>query len=106
MLLTMTAQPSPEECDPEDPAEILDHLPDHYQSQFRAEYALAVEQARRPEQYRVLQQLLKLWRLRAVAYSDLGYADRLSGQRGSLPYRRSDRAPHPELPRLMSYLVS
>lgn len=75
----MTAQAPRHEQDPDDPAEILAHLPERYHAQFRAEYAVAVEQARRPEQYRMLHQLLRLWRLRAAAYGDPGYADRLAG---------------------------
>jgi hypothetical protein len=74
----MTAQPSADGRDPDDPAEILHRLPEQYHAQFRAEYAVAVEQARRPEQYRMLHQLLRLWRLRADAYSDPGYAERLA----------------------------
>ncbi|MDN5851943.1 MAG: DUF6247 family protein [Actinomycetia bacterium] len=74
----MTAQPSGDEHDGDDPAEILHRLPEQYHAQFRAEYAVAVEQARRPEQYRMLHQLLRLWRLRAFAYSDPGYLERLS----------------------------
>lgn len=74
----MTAQASGEEHDPDDPAEILRRLPEQYHAQFRAEYAVAVEQARRPEQYRMLHQLLRLWRLRSVAYSDPAYLERLT----------------------------
>ncbi|HET7388234.1 MAG TPA: DUF6247 family protein [Nocardioidaceae bacterium] len=74
----MTAQPSPIRHDPDDPAEILRLLPEQYHAQFRREYAGAVEQARRPEQFRVLHELLRLWRLRAVAYSDSSYASRLA----------------------------
>jgi hypothetical protein len=37
-----------------------------------------VEGARRPEQFRRLHKLLRLWRLRAVAYSSPGYAGRLA----------------------------
>jgi hypothetical protein len=34
--------------------------------------------ARRPEHYRELHRLLRLWRLRAVAYSDPGFEGRLA----------------------------
>ncbi len=54
-------------------------LPEGYHAQFLAEYTAAVEGARRPEQFRQLQELLRLWRLRAVAYSSPGYEERLAG---------------------------
>lgn len=78
----MTAQPGPVP-DPDDPAEILRVLPAEHHDQFLVEYTAAVENARRPEQYRELQQLLRLWRLRAVAYADPGYADRMAAARGA-----------------------
>lgn len=72
----MTAQAR--DIDPSDPAAILRLLPKQHHAQFLREYAIAIEQARRPEQYRMLQALLQLWRLRAVAYSDPDYASRLT----------------------------
>ncbi len=56
-------------------------LPEGYHAQFLAEYAAAVEGARRPEQFRELQDLLRLWRLRAAAYSGPGYEERLAAAR-------------------------
>lgn len=53
-------------------------LPEEYHAQFLAEYTAAVESARRPEQFRQLQELLRMWRLRAVAYSGAGYEERLA----------------------------
>ncbi|HEY3732347.1 MAG TPA: DUF6247 family protein [Streptosporangiaceae bacterium] len=82
----MTAQPA-YESDPDDPIEIMHILPEEFHAQFRAEYAAAVEGARHPEQYRRLQEVLRLWRLRAMAYSDPGYAGRLAtadGHTGSI----------------------
>lgn len=73
----VTAQPA-HESEPDDPVEIMRILPDEFHSQFRAEYAVAVEGARHPEQYRQLQGVLRLWRLRAIAYSEPGYAGRLA----------------------------
>jgi hypothetical protein len=67
--------------DPDDPAEILRTLPAEHHEQFLAEYEAAVDGARRPEQFRHLHDLLRLWRLRATAYSDPGYADRMSSAR-------------------------
>jgi hypothetical protein len=64
--------------DPDDPVKILAVLPGAYHAQFLAEYTAAVEGARRPEQFRQLQELLRLWRLRAVAYSSPGYEERLA----------------------------
>jgi Family of unknown function (DUF6247) len=76
----VTAQPVYDQ-DPDDPVEILRALPEQHHSQFRAEYAAAVEMARRPEQFRQLHELLRLWRLRAVAYSEPGYDQRLEAAR-------------------------
>jgi hypothetical protein len=64
--------------DPDDPVEILGVLPEGYHAQFLAEYTAAVEGALRPEQFRQLQELLRMWRLRAVAYSGPGYEERLA----------------------------
>jgi len=64
--------------DPDDPVEILQILPGEYHAQFRAEYAAAVDGARRPEQFHQLQEMLRLWRLRAMAYSSPGYDGRLA----------------------------
>ena len=76
----MTAHPVDDHDpdDPDDPVEILAVQPEVYHAQFLAEYAAAVENARRPEQFRQLQELLRLWRLRAVAYSSPGYEERLA----------------------------
>ena len=73
----MTAHPV-DDHDPDDPVGILAVLPVGYHAQFLAEYTAAVEGARRPEQFRELQELLRLWRLRAVAYSGPGYEERLA----------------------------
>ena len=74
----MTARPIYDEPSPDDPAEIVRTLPVDYHAAFLAEYNQALETARRPEQYRELTALLRLWRLRAVAYSDPTYAGRLA----------------------------
>ena len=73
----MTAHPV-DDHDRDDPVGILAMLPEGYRAQFLAEYTAAVEGARRPEQFRQLQEMLRLWRLRAVAYSGPGYEDRLA----------------------------
>jgi hypothetical protein len=76
----MTATPV-DHGNPDDPAEILRVLPVPYHEQFLAEYADAVEGARRPEELRGLRDLLRLWRLRAIAYSDPGYDNRMASAR-------------------------
>ena len=68
----MSAQPV-HEPDPDDPVEILRVLPERFHAQFRAEYAEAAEAARRPEGYRTLHDLLRRWRLGAMALSDPGH---------------------------------
>ena len=73
----MSAQPLPGPS-PDDPAEILRVLPAEYHAQFHTEYAEAVENARRPENYSELTALLRLWRLRSMAYSSPGFADRMA----------------------------
>lgn len=80
MIEGMTAQPA-DDYDPDDPVEILRVLPARFHEQFLAEYAAAVAGARRPEQYRHLHHVLRLWRLRATAYSDPGYEGRLASAR-------------------------
>ncbi|MGP8000238.1 MAG: DUF6247 family protein [Streptosporangiaceae bacterium] len=72
----MTAHPTYDQ-DPDDPVKILHTLPKEYHAQFRAEYVAAVEDARRPEDFHQLQEMLRLWRVRAVAYTSPGYRDRL-----------------------------
>lgn len=75
MMDGMTAQLA-DDYDPDDPVEILRVLPARFHEQFLAEYDAAVAGARRPEQYRHLHDLLRLWRLSAVAFSDPGYETR------------------------------
>jgi len=73
----MTAQP----VDDYDPVEILQVLPARFHEQFLAEYDAAVDGAKRPEQYRHLHHVLRLWWLRAAAYSDPAYEARLESAR-------------------------
>jgi len=60
---------------------ILTALPEELRAHFRTEYTAAVDSARRPEEYRQLQDLLHLWRLRATAYASPGYGQRLESSR-------------------------
>jgi hypothetical protein len=76
----MTAQPLHHD-DPDDPVEILRVLPAKYHEQFRTEYEAAAEGARHPEGYRKLHELLRLWRLTAMAVSAADYDSRLQAQR-------------------------
>lgn len=76
----MSAEPV-QEHDPDDPVEILHVLPERFREQFLDEYAAAAEAARRPEGYRALHDLLRLWRLTAAAYSEPGFEARLAGMR-------------------------
>ncbi len=72
-----------------DPVEIMRVLPDRYHEQFLADYDAAAATARRPEQYHHLHETLRLWRLRAAAYSDPDFESRLeaarSGSSGGTP---------------------
>jgi hypothetical protein len=53
-------------------------LPERYHDQFLAEYhEAASEAARQVGGYRQLHDLLRLWRLSAVAYSAPGFGERL-----------------------------
>jgi hypothetical protein len=79
----MSAQPV-QEHDPDDPVEILRVLPERFREQFLNEYAAAAETARRPEGYRALHDLLRLWRLSAAAYSEPGFEARLASVRESV----------------------
>ena len=72
----MSAQPV-QEYDPDDPVEILRGLPEQFHEQFLAEYRAAAEGAQRIEGYRALHDLLRLWRLRAIARSDPSFETRL-----------------------------
>jgi len=84
----MSAQPAAEH-DPDDPVAILRALPGRYHRQFLAGYRAAAEAAREPDGYQALQALLRLWRLRAVAYSDPGYGEALAEAREAAHAGRS-----------------
>jgi hypothetical protein len=86
----VTAHPVAD-ADPDDPVEILRVLPDGYHAQFLAEYEAAVDGARRPQEFRRLHNLLRLWRLRALAYSDPGYEQRLASARHGSGFAPANR---------------
>ena len=88
---------SAHEHDPDDPVEILRILPGRFHDQFLAEYDAAVTGARRPEYYHELHHLLRLWRLRAAAYSDPGFAARLEAVQGAVRNGRREGTPIDEI---------
>ena len=92
----MTAQ-SAHDYDPDDPVEILRVLPSRFHEQFLAEYDAAVTGARRPEHYRELHHLLRLWRLRAAAYADPGFAARLEAVQDAVRTGRREGTPIDEI---------
>ena len=74
----MSAEPV-REVDPDDPVEILRVLPARFRDQFLREYyAAAALAARQVGGYRQLHDVLRLWRLTAMAQSDSGFAARLA----------------------------
>jgi hypothetical protein len=75
----MTAQ-SVSAGDPEDPAAILELLPERWHEQFLAEYRAALEAAREVRRWPYLAELLHRWRLRAIAYSTRSSAPRCARQ--------------------------
>ncbi len=79
--IDMSAQPV-HDIDPDDPVEILRVLPAEFHDQFLTEYyEAASEAARQVDGYRRLRDLLRLWRLGAVAVSDPGFEERLRAVR-------------------------
>ena len=90
--MDMSVQPL-DDYDPDDLVEILHVLSNRFHDCFLAEFGAAVEGARQVERYRQLHDLLRLWRLRAVAYSDPGSSPgcRLSVTGGSTISRRPTR---------------
>ena len=85
----MTAQ-LVHDYDPDDPVEILRVLPSCFHEQFLADYDTAAAVARRPEHYYELHAMLRLWRLRAAAYSDPGYQVRLKAVQEAVQAGRRD----------------
>jgi uncharacterized protein DUF6247 len=69
----VTAQPHQES--PDDPAEILRVLPAKWHEQFLQEYHGALDAAHEVWRFQQLRDVLHLWRLRALAYSQPGFED-------------------------------
>jgi hypothetical protein len=76
----LTAQPAGAHH-PDDPVEILAVLPARWHRQFLADYHASLTSAHRPGHYQQLRRTLRLWRLRAAAYSDPGFEARLEAAR-------------------------
>jgi Family of unknown function (DUF6247) len=74
----MTAEPVHDvgALDPgDDPAAIFNMLPPEERERFRAEYDAALDAAHDLARYRQVADVLRLWRLQAVAYSRPGYRE-------------------------------
>jgi hypothetical protein len=92
----VTAQ-SAHDHDPDDPVEIVHVLPSRFHEQFLADYDAAAGSALRPEHYHELHATLRLWRLRAAAYSDPGYQARMQAVQDAIRVGRRDGTPVEEL---------
>jgi hypothetical protein len=80
----MSAQPV-HEGGQADPAEILRVLPKSWHSRFLAEYHAALDAAHEVQNWGALRDLLQLWRLRSVAYSDPEFERSLQEARMAAP---------------------
>jgi hypothetical protein len=89
----MSAQPSGE-SGWDDPAAILELLPQRWHDQFLEEYRAALDAARDVRQWRHLAELLNRWHLRAAAYSDPGFDQAAEAARDA---RTQDLYPVPGL---------
>ncbi|MGW6278850.1 DUF6247 family protein [Kribbella sp. NPDC055071] len=75
----MTAEPM--QGSPEDPSEILRMLPGKWHEQFLSEHRGGLDAAHEVWRFQQLRDVLHLWRLRVVAYSDPGFDDALQATR-------------------------
>jgi hypothetical protein len=76
----MTAQAArhPEPDDPgDDPAAIFEALPASQRERFRAEYDAALDAAHDLARYRQVADVVRLWRLQAMAFARPGYEEAL-----------------------------
>ncbi|WP_030454845.1 DUF6247 family protein [Herbidospora cretacea] len=64
----MSAEPLHHHDD--DPAEIMRMLPERWHDQFLSEYHAALDAAHEVWRYEQLRELLRVWRLHAIAVSD------------------------------------
>lgn len=72
----MSAQPVHQEPDPRDPQVIHDRLPTQVRATFLTEYHTAVDEAHTFAGYRALQDLLRSWYVRSVAYAKPDFQQR------------------------------
>lgn len=80
----MSADPVPEP-DPDSPEEILRVLPPEYHDEFLREYELALVGALKDHlNYPQVRRKLRLWRMRAEAYSDPRFMDEFERARRAL----------------------
>lgn len=79
----MTAQPV--EHSPLDPEDILRRLPREERDRFIRDYRSALEAAHELWRYRQLQDVLRLWDLRATAYAQPDFAARAQSAQASDP---------------------
>lgn len=66
---------------PDDPGEILRVLPAEWHVRFLSEYHGALDAAHEVWRFQQLRDVLHLWQLRAVAYSDPGFEQALQATR-------------------------
>ena len=66
---------------PDGPSEILSLLPAKWHEQFLSEYDGALDAAREVSRFQQLRNVLHLWRLRAVAYSDPSFEQAMQATR-------------------------
>jgi hypothetical protein len=72
--MTAEAAHNPEPRDPgDDPAAIFEALPPAQAERFRAEYEAALDAAHDLVRYRQITDVVRLWRLQAIAHSRPGY---------------------------------
>jgi hypothetical protein len=79
----MTAEPI--DHGPLNPEDILRRLPAGERDRFLREYHSALEAAHELWRFRQLQDVLRLWHLRAVAYAQPDFADRAEQARAGDP---------------------
>lgn len=87
----MTADPL--EHGPLDPEEILRRLPHEERERFIHEYRSALDAAHEIWRFRQLQEVLRLWHLRAVAYAQSDFKERAEQARtGTGDFTSADEA--------------
>ncbi|SPT64512.1 DUF6247 family protein [Actinomadura madurae] len=88
----MTAEPLNHDHGPLDPEDILRRLPHDERERFIRDYRSALDAAHELWRYRQLQEVLRLWHMRATAYSRPDFADRARQARTGDPNTFTDAA--------------